>query len=233
MVPVGDGTVMSTINPCRSPIRTARASPTCAPACSSPSRSLLASSASEPLERGASSRLRFATNPSSSSSSAAKACPRSPTMPFDRRQRARDLGFVVLEPVTGPPHGLAVQENRLPPVGHDEREAIRRGRRRGRSLRARRAARVRPAGSPARPTRPARRRRRHLPHDDHHDRGREQEHDDDRHEHPNDDGAARAERARPRRAVRGRSVGRPVRRRGGVGVADPDVRRGRFGGRPW
>ena len=34
-------------------------------------------------------------------------------------------------------------------------------------------------------------------------------------------------------AERGRSVGRPVRRRGGVGIADPDVRCGRFGGRPW
>ena len=50
---------------------------------------------------------------------------------------------------------------------------------------------------------------------------------------PTTTGPRVAERARPRRAVRGRSVGRPVRRRGGVGVADPDVRRGRFGGRPW
>ena len=41
---------------------------------------------------------------------------------LDRRQRPRDLGFVVLEPVTGAPHGLAVHEDRLPPVGHDERE---------------------------------------------------------------------------------------------------------------
>ena len=122
MVPVGDGTVMSTINPGRSPIRTA------------PSVADLRTRLLEPesvalgelCERAARARreqqVEVRDEPVLVVDLGREGLPTIADDALDGRQRARDLGFVVLEPVTGPPHGLVVQEDRLPPVGHDERE---------------------------------------------------------------------------------------------------------------